>query len=264
VRRSERVWRGLLALTIAGTIPLSMWGSGCSSQPLVQPDAGQTGGSPGTGGLLGSGGRSSGGSNGTGGSQLQDASVDDLSPCCLAAQSLTAQCTPDGKQLRQCLYTSIYPQSRECSAGTSDYAYVWEVQTCPNGCVTVDAGLAGAGGATQVAGAKCQTSDPTGTGGAYGGSGGAGGQSMRDASSDAASSCCSQSESGANECSPDGHQLRRCLFELALGTIAAQCANLPYAYGYVWEVQSCPNGCLMVDAGGTGAGGAVGIGAICQ
>lgn len=35
----ERVWRGLLALTIAGTIPLSIWGTGCGSQSLVQPDA---------------------------------------------------------------------------------------------------------------------------------------------------------------------------------------------------------------------------------
>ncbi len=228
-----------------------MWGSGCGSQPLVQPDAGQTGGTPGTGGLLGSGGRSSGGSNGTGGSQLQDASVDDLSPCCLAAESLTAQCTPDGKQLRQCLYTSIYPQSRECSAGTSDYAYVWEVQTCPNGCVSVDAGQVGAGGAPQVAGAKCQTSDPTGTGGASGGSGGGGGQSMRDASGDALSPCCSASESNSVQCSPDGHQLRECGLRLTSGA-NAQCAlGVPGSYGYIWQVQSCPTTCAVDDGGWT-------------
>jgi hypothetical protein len=49
----ERVWRGVLALVIVGTIPLSTWGSGCSSQPFVQPDASGQRRRPGQRGRLG-------------------------------------------------------------------------------------------------------------------------------------------------------------------------------------------------------------------
>jgi hypothetical protein len=166
----ERVGRGLLALTIAGTIPLSIWGSGCGSQPLVQPDGGQSGGSPGsggsqatggspgtgglqasggvpgTGGLLGTGGHTSGGSNGTGGMPPRDASADALSACCSPSENGRVQCTPDGKQLETCSTWGGGPQCRAASG----YSYVWQVQTCPNGCVSFDAGLSGTGGTALV------------------------------------------------------------------------------------------------------------------
>jgi hypothetical protein len=263
MRRSERVWRGLLALVIVGTIPLSMWGSGCSSQPLVQPDAGQTGGSPGTGGvpgtgglagtggLPGSGGHSSGGSSGTGGSQPRDASADALSLCCSESEDQTAQCSPDGKQLRQCFYNSTYPTSRQCSGGTSDYAYLWDVQTCPYGCVTVDGGLAGAGGAPAFAGAKCQSLGTRGSSGT-GGVSGAGGSGPRDASADGPSPCCSQAESQTAQCTSDGKQLRYCNFSLTSGP-TAQCRTVSTnSYAYVWGVQTCANTCVTFDAGQVG------------
>jgi hypothetical protein len=149
---------------IVGTIPLSMWGSGCSSQPLVQPDAGQSGGAPGSGGVSsggapGTGGVSSGGAPGTGGNQLRDASVDGLSPCCLQSEEGSSQCSPDGQELRYCHYWLTQGDTRQCAAPGYSYGYVWQVQTCPNGCVTVDAGVRGTGGVT---------GGPTGSGGNFG------------------------------------------------------------------------------------------------
>jgi hypothetical protein len=170
----ERVGRGLLALTLAGTIPLTIWGTGCGSQPLVEPDAGQSGGSPGSGGapasggspgtggleasggfpgaggLPGTGGHSSGGSSGAGGIEARDASADALSQCCSQSEEGMTQCTPDGKQLRQC---SRWGTVAACMA-SSGYSYVWQVQACPNGCVTPDGGLTGTGGTTLVP--RCQ------------------------------------------------------------------------------------------------------------
>jgi hypothetical protein len=175
----------MLALVIVGTIPLSMWGSGCSSQPLVQPDAGQSGGAPGSGGVAasggvpGSGGVSSGGAPGSGGhlgdggsagSQARDASVDGPSPCCLQSEVGVAQCSLDGQELRLCTYRLAQSDTRQCAPGTA-YGYIWQVQTCPNGCVTVDAGVRGTGGATGSGG--------SGSGGNFGSGGtfGSGGSS---------------------------------------------------------------------------------------
>ena len=170
----ERVWRGLLALTIAGSIPLSIWGTGCNSQPLVQPDAsGQSGGAPGTGGVSSGGspgsGGTVGGSGGAAGSGPRDASLDGPSPCC-AGQSLATQCSADGRQLRTCFYSFTNATNKECSGGVAGvYAYVWSVQDCANGCVPFDAGFTGTGGTTGAGG--------TGSGGTsgFGGSTGTGG-----------------------------------------------------------------------------------------
>jgi hypothetical protein len=152
----ERVWRGLLALTIMGTIPLSIWGSGCNSQPGVQPDASglggvpatggvpgtggvlASGGVPGTGGLGGIGGHSSGGSTGTAGNEPRDASADALAQCCLSSENGRVQCSADGRQRKTCgaVYGGGMP---ECFMGS--YSYVWTVlEECPNGCVDPGAG----------------------------------------------------------------------------------------------------------------------------
>jgi hypothetical protein len=244
----ERVGRGVLALTIVGTIPLSMWGSGCSNQPLVQPDAGQSGGSPGTGGVpgsggvpgtggvLGTGGHASGGSSGTGGRQLQDASADSSSQCCTSLFD-TAQCSPDGTQVRRC--NEVY-NSDQC-LGSSGYSYIWEVQTCPDGCVQVDAGGFGA------LAAQCRgTGGSSGTGGVSG----TGGGPPVDASAE--SVCCSQSQSLTAQCTPDGKQLRYCNYSLTYGATAQCRAASTDSYAYVWGVQTCPNGCVSVDAGQAG------------
>ena len=168
--RLDRTWRGLLALVIAGTIPLSIWGGGCGSQPLVQPDAsGQGGGSPatggvpgtgglpgaggvlGSGGVPGTGGHASGGSNGTGGNPPRDASADAVPQCCGSYGA--TQCSADGRQRRSCGYS---PASPQCTL-SSGYSYVWLVQDCPNGCVVPDAGSTGTGGGTgAVVGATCR------------------------------------------------------------------------------------------------------------
>jgi hypothetical protein len=178
----ERVWRGVLALTIAGTIPLAIWGSGCDSQPLVQPDAsGQSGGSPGTGGVAsggspGSGGQI-GGSGGAGGSGPRDASTDGPSPCC-EGLSLATQCSADGRQLRTCFFSFTNATNKECSGGVAGvYAYVWSVQECANGCVEVDAGYTGTGGAPGTGGTG--SGGTSGLGGNFGagGSHGSGGSS---------------------------------------------------------------------------------------
>jgi hypothetical protein len=136
----ERVWRGVLALVIVGTIPLSMWGSGCSSQPLVQPDAGQTGGAPGTGGI--SSGGQSGGSGGAGGSLPRDASTDGASLCCSAAESNVVYCLPGGKTARYCGSRIAEADNNQCGTPGS-YDYVWEVLSCPNGCVADGGGTTG-------------------------------------------------------------------------------------------------------------------------
>jgi hypothetical protein len=162
---------------IAGTIPLSIWGSGCDSQPLVQPDAGQSGGSPGTGGvssggspgsggLPGSGGHI-GGSGGAGGSGPRDASTDGPSPCC-EGQGLVTQCSADGHQLRTCFMSLTNASNKECSGGVAgSYAYVWSVQDCANGCVEVDAGMRGSGGTSGLGGSS-GFGGSTGTGGVVG------------------------------------------------------------------------------------------------
>ena len=179
----ERVWRGALALAIVGTIPLSMWGSGCSSQPLVQPDGGQSGGSPGaggvpgTGGVLGTGGHASGGSNGTGGNQPHDASGDALSPCCSQSEETVSQCSPDGQEVRTCVYRLAQGATAQCSSPGYSYGYIWQAQTCPNGCVTVDGGVRGTGGAIGNGGST--GSGGSGSGGNFGlgGTFGSGGSS---------------------------------------------------------------------------------------
>jgi hypothetical protein len=168
----ERVWRGLLALTIAGSIPLSIWGTGCNSQPLVQPDAsGQSGGAPGSGGVPGSGGIV-GGSGGAAGSGPWDASTDGPSPCC-EGQSLATQCSADGRQLRTCFYSFTNASTKVCSGGVAGvYAYVWSVQDCQNGCVEIDAGLTGTGGTPGTGGTG--TGGTSGLGGTSGFGGGTG------------------------------------------------------------------------------------------
>ena len=164
----ERVWRGLLALAIVGTIPLSIWGSGCGSQPLVQPDAGgqsggapgtggvSSGGSPGSGGLPGSGGRFTGGAIGTGGNETpRDASVDALSACCSQAEANAEECTPDGQQLKICNYHFSSSDTKQCAGGSiGSYAYIWLVQDCPNGCATGSGtgGAPGTGGTSGLGG----------------------------------------------------------------------------------------------------------------
>jgi hypothetical protein len=165
----ERVWRGLLALTIAGSIPLSIWGTGCNSQPLVQPDAsGQSGGAPGSGGTAG-------GSGGAAGSGQRDASTDGPSPCC-AGQSLATQCSADGRQLRTCFYSFTNATNKECSGGVAGvYAYVWSVQDCANGCVEVDAGFTGTGGTPGTGGTGSGGTSGLGGTSGFGGSTGTGG-----------------------------------------------------------------------------------------
>jgi hypothetical protein len=176
----ERVWRGVLALVIVGTIPLSTWGSGCSSQPFVQPDAsGQSGGSPGTGGVAsggsqgsggapgsggnvggfggagGSGGASGsggnvGGSGGAGGSGPRDASTDRPPLCCSAAERNVVECLPGGQQARSCVSRIAEADNLQCGTPGS-YDYVWEVLNCPNGCGTGDGGR-GSGGTSGTGG----------------------------------------------------------------------------------------------------------------
>jgi len=173
----------MLALAVLGTAPLATWGGGCSSSmTAIHPDAsggagttgsaGAAGGTTGTGGVAGTsgvGGQSgagvagaqaghggiggqSGSSGGGGGGGAAGCSGADAGccPACCSGDN-TPYCSADGKY-NSCFLalSSTLPPGCAATCSTSGiYTYVWEAQTCSNGCNGrgPDGGIGGNGGA---------------------------------------------------------------------------------------------------------------------
>jgi hypothetical protein len=122
---------------------VAVGGAACGGRDeSPEPSAGRAGSSS-TGGSGPTGGTSTAGHNavggaagkgGTAGNTNGGSSAGESAGCCSEGDSST--CTADGEALKACMLV----MGSACSSTAALYAYVWQVQACPNGCISGSSG----------------------------------------------------------------------------------------------------------------------------
>jgi hypothetical protein len=238
----------MLALAVLGTAPLATWGGGCSSSlTSVQPDASGHAGATGAGGAAGTSGEAgTSGASGAGG----------CPECCSGSEP--SYCSADGNYM----WCSMQPPRPGCAGSCPPgslpgYAYFWAIGAAgaPGGCATGGTSGAGGGaGTTGQAGAGGRGGQSGYSGGLVcaGGSGGAAGGSTGGAPEVCCPQCCSQPNAGPH-CSDDGQHYLSC-YMVPSYTFPPGCGNCGGLYVYVWQAQSCADGCVNPAGGASGGG----------
>jgi len=259
MRGLNRAGRWVLALAVLGTAPLATWGGGCSSSlTSVQPDASGHAGATGAGGAAGTSGEA--GTSGTAGCSGADAGC---CPACCSGNE-PSYCSADGKYM-SCFAQSAAVLTVECAdrcppGPIGGYAYVWGLGAAgfSGSCATGGNGAGGQSGSNGGIGGQSGTSGGGGQSGYSGGlcadgSGGAAGGSTGGAPV-CCPQCCSQPNVGPH-CTDDGHHYLAC-FMVPTYSFPSGCGNCGSGpYVWVWQAQSCADGCVNPAGGASGGGG---------
>lgn len=254
--KPQRIARWTLAMAVVATMPLTIWGGGCSgTRPAVEPkpDASATdtavdhtadtaGDTTDTAvdhtidvqedknaavdatiDVAADSSADDGASdaaNGQGGESIK---------CC----SVPSACSSDGKTLYLCGQTPPRPLAEnEHDCSVNGYTRIWYTQTCATGCV--DNGPSDASVTAYCRGEADAASDATNTDATN-----TDATNARDTNSDAYVGCCGPGVVPPPACSPDGTSVFSCKF------MTGACGG--GYYSYVWTVESCTNGCAAGD-----------------